>query len=70
MRHGFFLILALALCLTPCLVYAQTTYSYYTLDYPGAAGTLPNDINRDGMIVGSYLGTNRGQTGRTPFFLS
>jgi hypothetical protein len=54
MRGGFFLI-ALALCLTPCFLSAQTTYNYYTLDYPSAAGTLPNDLNQAGMIVGSYL---------------
>jgi hypothetical protein len=33
---------------------AQPTYSFTTLDVPGASNTYPQGINNSGQIVGSY----------------
>lgn len=53
-RRWFVLV---APCLAATLLSAQT-YSFTTIDYPGATQTNPNAINKQKMIVGTYRDAN------------
>jgi hypothetical protein len=39
--------------------YADYTYSYETIDYPGAYETFPQDVNDKGQLVGSFTDAAR-----------
>ncbi len=59
MKVAFSLLPLAALALTPFAV-AQTTYTYISVDYPGAAYTVLNGVNSSGTIVGAYSWTVAG----------
>ncbi len=58
----FYSLLPLATLALAPLAHAQTTYTYASVDYPGAANTQLNGINSSGTIVGTYLQTPTGNT--------
>ena len=51
--YKFFLLAVF--CLAASLAFGQSSYSYYTFDYPNATGTYPHAINNSGEIVGDYV---------------
>ena len=61
MKAAFSLFVLTALTHIP-VASAQITYTYVSVDYPGAAYTQLNGINSTGAIVGTYATTVAGNT--------